>query len=76
MSTQKINENFTFGFTSRDSNTNDTLLDVDVRFENPKDDSSIIQKINIWLQAIGRTNIVVGPKPMKLCPCSPIGSRQ
>jgi len=65
MSTQKINENFTFGFTSRDSNTNDTLLDVDVRFENPKDDSSIIQKINIWLQAIGRTNIVVSPKPMK-----------
>ena len=65
MSTQKINENFTFGYTSRDSNTSDTLLDVDVRFENPKDDSSIIQKMNIWLQATGRTNIVVSPKPMK-----------
>ena len=55
----KINENFTLGMSSREADTNDTVLDVDVRFENPKDDALVIQYLNTWLRAIGRTNIVV-----------------
>ena len=64
--TNKINENFSLSYNSRDSDTGDTVTDIDVRFDNPQSDSSIIRHLNLWLQAIGRTEIVVAPKTHKL----------
>ena len=61
---QKINENFSLSFNSREDQTGDTVADIDVRFDNPTDDSIIINRLNIWLTAIGRTDIVVGPKKL------------
>ena len=60
--TLKINENFSLNYGSREDQTGDTVADIDVRFDNPKDDSVIINRLNTWLQAIGRTDIVVQPK--------------
>ena len=60
--TTKINENFSLNYSSREENTNDTVMDCNINFENPKDDSTIIHRLNTWLQAIGRTEIVVVPK--------------
>ena len=37
--TQKINENFSLSFNSREDQTGDTVADIDVRFDNPKDES-------------------------------------
>ena len=62
----KINENFSLSYNSRDSDTGDTVTDIDVRFDNPHDDSSIIRHLNLWLQAIGRSEIVVAPKTHRL----------
>jgi hypothetical protein len=61
---QKINENFSLSYNSREDQTGDTVADIDVRFDNPKDDSVIINRLNTWLQAIGRTDIVVGPQKL------------
>ena len=58
----KINENFTLSFNSREDGTGDTVMDCNINFENPRDDSVVIHRLNTWLQAIGRTEIVVQPK--------------
>ena len=55
----KINETFSLSYNSREEQTGDTVTDIDVRFDNPKDDSVIIKHLNLWLTAIGATNIVV-----------------
>ncbi len=60
--TQKINENFSLSYNSREDQTGDTVADIDIRFDNPRDDSVIINRLNTWLQAIGRNDIVVSPK--------------
>lgn len=62
--TIKINENFSLNFSSREDGTGDTIMDCNISFENPKDDSTIIHRLNTWLQAIGRTDIVVQPKEL------------
>ncbi len=59
---QKINENFSLSYNSREDQTGDTVADIDIRFDNPKDDSTIIHRLNTWLKAIGREDIVVSPK--------------
>jgi hypothetical protein len=64
--TSKINENFSLSYNSREEQTGDTVTDIEVRFDNPKDDSDIIKRLNLWLQAIGRTDIVVSYKEHKL----------
>lgn len=58
----KINENFTLSFNSREDGTGDTVMDCNINFENPRDDSVVIHRLNTWLQAIGRTEIVVQPR--------------
>ncbi len=58
----KINESFNLNFGSREDGTGDTVMDCNISFENPKDDSTVIHRLNTWLQAIGRTDIVVQPK--------------
>ena len=57
--TVKINESFSLNFSSREADSGDTVADVDVRFENPKDDNVIVARLNTWLKAINRENIVV-----------------
>ena len=59
---QKINENFSLSFSSREDGTGDTVMDCNINFDNPRDDSTIIHRLNTWLQAIGRTEIVVQPR--------------
>lgn len=58
----KVNESFTLNYSSREDGTGDTIMDCSINFENPRDDSAIIHRLNTWLQAIGRTDIEVGPK--------------
>jgi len=58
----KINENFSLNFSSREDGTGDTVMDCNINFDNPRDDSTIILRLNTWLQAIGRTDIVAQPK--------------
>jgi hypothetical protein len=59
---QKINENFSLSYNSREDQSGDTVADIDVRFDNPKDDSVLINRLNTWLKAIGREDIVVSSK--------------
>jgi hypothetical protein len=58
----KVNENFSLNFSSREDQSGDTVMDCNINFDNPKDDSTIIHRLNTWLQAIGRTEIMVSPK--------------
>lgn len=55
----KINENFTLSYNSREDGTGDTVMDVTINFDNPKDDSIIVHRLNTWLTAIGRTELTV-----------------
>ena len=58
----KTNENFSLNFSSREDGTGDTVMDCNINFDNPREDSTIIHRLNTWLQAIGRTEIVVQPR--------------
>lgn len=58
----KINDSFSLQFSSREDNSGDTVMDCNISFDNPRDDSAVILRLNTWLQAIGRTDIVVQPK--------------
>jgi len=60
--TVKVNESFSLDFSSREDQSGDTVADVNIRFDNPKDDSIVIDRLNRWLVAIGRTNIEVKVK--------------
>ena len=50
--------NFNLSYDCRNSDNRDTIMSVNVSFENPTEDE-IKEKINIWLKAIG-TNLSVG----------------
>ena len=58
---KQVTENFNLSFSSRERNTSDTILDCNISFENP-DDDVIIQRLNTWLQAIGRSGIIVSSR--------------
>ena len=58
----KINENFSLNYSSREADSGDTVMDCNINFDNPKDDSTIIHRLNTWLKAIGRSDIEVTPK--------------
>ena len=60
--TIKINESFSLNYSSREADSGDTVMDCNISFDNPKDDSTIIHRLNTWLKAIGRSDIVVEPK--------------
>lgn len=53
----KINENFSLRYNSREDDTGDTVMDLDISFDNPSHEV-LIQRINSWLVAIGRLDIV------------------
>jgi len=60
--TVKVNENFSLVYNSREDQSGDTVMDCNINFDNPKDDSTVIHRLNTWLKAIGRTEIEVVPK--------------
>jgi hypothetical protein len=60
--TIKINENFSLNYSSREADSGDTVMDCNINFDNPKDDATVIHRLNTWLKAIGRTDIEVLPK--------------
>lgn len=62
----KVNENFSLNYSSREDQSGDTVMDCNINFDNPKDDSAIVHRLNTWLQAIGRTELVVSYKEHKL----------
>jgi len=55
---KQITENFNLSYSSRERNTSDTILDCNISFENP-DDDVVIHRLNTWLEAIGRDEIIV-----------------
>ena len=55
----KVNETFSLDYSSREDQSGDTVADINVRFDNPKDDSVIVDRINRWLVAVGRANLQV-----------------
>ena len=55
----KVNETFSLDYSSREDQSGDTVADINVRFDKPKDDSVIVDRINRWLVAIGRANLQV-----------------
>lgn len=55
----KVNETFSLDYSSREEQSGDTVADINVRFDNPKDDAVIIDRMNRWLVAIGRPNLQV-----------------
>ena len=60
--TVKINENFSLNYNSREDQSGDTVMDCNISFDNPKDDHTLIIRLNTWLNAIGRNDIMVGVK--------------
>jgi hypothetical protein len=56
---EKINENFSLSYNSREDGTGDTVMDVSINFDNPKSDEVIMIRLNTWLQAIGRPCLIV-----------------
>jgi hypothetical protein len=60
--TVKVNENFSLNYNSREDQSGDTVMDCNINFDNPRDDSTVINRLNTWLKAIGRTDIEVVPK--------------
>ena len=44
---------FNLSYESREEETNDILIDLTLRFENPKSDAETAAKFNSWLKAIG-----------------------
>jgi hypothetical protein len=56
---KKVNENISFNYGSREADSGDTVMDVNISFENPADDSIIVHRLNTWLTAIGRSDLVV-----------------
>lgn len=54
----KENKNFHLSYSSREANSNDTVLDCNINFENPTDED-IAKRLNTWLTAIGKSNINV-----------------
>ena len=52
-----MKEHFTLRYTS--SEDNDTVMDLDMNFDNPTDEI-LVQRLTDWLKVIGKTNIRVG----------------
>ena len=55
----KINESFSLNYSSREADSGDTVMDCNISFDTPKDDNVIVSRLNTWLRAINREDIVV-----------------
>lgn len=66
--TIKINESFSLNYSSREADSGDTVMDCNncnINFDNPKDDNVIVARLNTWLKASNREDIVVTLKGSK-----------
>jgi hypothetical protein len=54
-----ISRNYQLQFNSRNTANSDTILEVNVSWENPINDAVIADRINAWLVAIGANLEVV-----------------
>jgi len=44
---------YNLNYENRDSETGEVLLELSLRFENPKDEEDLSKKLNTWLTGIG-----------------------
>ena len=51
-------ENFSLRYTLNDDEKHDTLLNLEMNFDNPSDDL-FVKRLNTWLKAIGKQNLYV-----------------
>jgi len=54
----KINENFSLRYNSREEDSGNTVMDLDINFDNPSEEV-LVSRLNTWLVAIGRDNLSV-----------------
>lgn len=57
------NENFMIRYTLNDDEKNDTLLNLEMSFDNPSPDL-LVKRLNTWLKAIGREQLEVSFKTL------------
>lgn len=51
-------ENFSLRYTLNDDEKHDTLLNLEMNFDNPSDDL-FVKRLNTWIKAIGKQNLQV-----------------
>jgi hypothetical protein len=61
----KVNEDFSLRYNSREEQSGDTVLDLNVDFSNPKEQSTVATRLNTWLTAIGYMDLEVVVKKTK-----------
>jgi hypothetical protein len=61
----KVNEDFSLRYNSREDQTGDTVLDLNIDFSNPKEQSIVATRLNTWLTAIGYMDLEVVVKEKK-----------
>ncbi len=49
----KVNENYNLSYSSSEDESRDTVADISMCFDNPKDETVVINRLNRWLTAIG-----------------------
>ena len=53
-----MKEHFTLRYSSTESESGDSIMDLEMNFDNPSE-SILISRINTWLKAIGRENLKI-----------------
>ena len=53
-----MKEHFTLRYSSTESESGDSIMDLELNFNNPSE-SILISRINTWLKAIGRENLKI-----------------
>ena len=49
----KVNSCYTLRYNSREDDSGDTIVDLAMDFDNPKDHTVVAERLNTWLTAIG-----------------------
>lgn len=57
------NKRFRLNYTETDPESNDTVIDIDITFENPKSFQEFEDKLNTFLRASGNSILYVEEKP-------------
>jgi hypothetical protein len=53
-----MKEHFTLRYSSTESESGDSIMDLEMNFDNPSE-SILIARLNTWLKAIGRENLKI-----------------
>jgi len=53
-----MKEHFTLRYSSTESESGDSIMDLELNFNNPSE-SILIARLNTWLKAIGRENLKI-----------------